>query len=330
MKPKIDPNNKYIVITGAAGFIGSCLISKLNSLGLINLILVDHKDKSDHTNLEGKKYANYIDRAFFHHWFEANHRDIKFVFHIGARTDTAEQSESLFNDLNVNYSKAIWNDCTQYEIPLIYASSAATYGNGNYGYVDNHDLINSLQPLNPYAWSKQRFDMWVLEQETSPPLWYGFKFFNVFGPNEYHKARMASVVFHGFNQIKENKKIKLFSSNDPNIKDGNQSRDFIYVKELIEVLMHFYHNNFANGIYNLGTGRANSFNDLASAIFNTLSIKKNIEYIPMPADINQSYQNYTQADMTKLISSTNYNFHYNFEEAVHDYVDNYLINNRYY
>ncbi|MBK7226713.1 MAG: ADP-glyceromanno-heptose 6-epimerase [Saprospiraceae bacterium] len=315
---------KSIVITGAAGFIGSCLVEKLNSLGETKLILVDAKEKANHPNLADKKYKNYIDRAFFLNWFEANHKDIKYVFHIGARTDTTEQNESIFNDLNLNYSKAIWNDCASYQIPMIYASSAATYGDGRQGYSDRHEFIPSLVPLNPYGRSKQQFDVWALEQEQAPPLWYGFKFFNVFGPNEYHKGRMASVIFHGFHQINETKKMKLFASNDSKIQDGEQRRDFIYVKELIDVLLHFYDHQFENGIYNLGTGKANTFNELASNIFSALELKKHIEYIPLPVDIAQSYQNFTEANTEKLLANSNYHYKYNFESAVHDYVNQYL------
>jgi ADP-L-glycero-D-manno-heptose 6-epimerase len=324
---KSSRNTQSIVITGAAGFIGSCLVAKLNSIGENNLILVDEKSKSNHPNLQGKKYKNYIDRAFFINWFEANYKDIKYVFHIGARTDTTLLDENVFIDLNINYSKAIWNACTFYQIPLIYASSAATYGNGSESYSDDHALISKLKPLNPYGWSKHKFDLWVLEQERCPPQWYGFKFFNVFGPNEYHKARMASVVFHGYKQINETKKIKLFASNDPLIKDGEQKRDFIYAKELIQVLIYFYDNQFENGIYNLGTGTANTFNQLAKNIFTAMNLKSKIEYIPLPDDISKAYQNFTEADMQKLIQNSQYKFQYNFESAIQDYIVNYLDNN---
>lgn len=313
-----------IVVTGAGGFIGSCLVSYLNRKGHYDVIAVDEKTKEHHPNLKGKKLKSYIDRELFLDWFSKNHKEIDFVFHIGARTDTAEQNVELFDALNVNYSKSVWKICTENNIPLMYASSAATYGNGSFGYSDDHEIISKLQPLNPYGWSKQKMDLWVLQQHTTPSQWAGFKFFNVFGPNEYHKGRMASVIMHAYQQILDTGKVKLFKSNHSDFKDGEQRRDFIYVMDLLAVLYHFYENKKPNGIYNLGSGVANTFLNLAKNVFKAIGRSPEIEFIPMPADINASYQNYTCAEMQKL-KATGYDksFH-RFDDAVQEYVKDYL------
>jgi ADP-L-glycero-D-manno-heptose 6-epimerase len=313
-----------IVVTGAGGFIGSCLVSYLNKKGHEDVIAVDAIQKENHPNLQGKKIRNYIDREIFIDWFSKNHKEVDYVFHIGARTDTAERSEQLFDTLNVSYSKSIWKICTENNIPLIYASSAATYGNGFHGYSDDHTIIPQLKPLNPYGWSKQKFDLWVLEQKTSPPIWAGFKFFNVFGPNEYHKGRMASVIFNAYNQIQQTGKVKLFKSNDPAYHDGHQKRDFIYVMDLLDVLYYFFENKNPNGIYNLGSGVANTFLSLAQNVFKAMKRDEVIEFIPMPEDINASYQNYTCADIRKLRAAGYDKTFYWFDDAVREYVKDYL------
>lgn len=314
-----------IVVTGAGGFIGSCLVSYLNKKGHEDIIAVDAKDKEHHPNLKGKKIKSYIDRDLFMDWFSKNSKEIDFVFHIGARTDTAERSEQLFDMLNVNYSKSVWKICTDNNIPLLYASSAATYGNGSFGYSDDHTLIPKLQPLNPYGWSKQKMDQWVLEQDNSPEQWAGFKFFNVYGPNEYHKGRMASVIMHAYHQVLQTGKVKLFKSNDPNFRDGEQRRDFIYVMDLLDVLYCFFESKKPNGIYNLGSGEANTFLSLAKNVFIALGKNVEIEFIPMPHDLNASYQNYTCADMHKLKSVGFDKPFHKFENSVQEYVKNYLI-----
>lgn len=315
-----------IVVTGAAGFIGSCLVSYLNRKGHLDVIAVDEKTKEHHPNLKGKKLNSYIDRNIFLDWFAKNSKEIDFVFHIGARTDTAEQSVELFDALNVNYSKSVWKICTENNIPLMYASSAATYGNGSLGYSDNHTIIPKLQPLNPYGWSKQKMDLWVLQQNTSPERWAGFKFFNVFGPNEYHKGRMASVIMHAYQQILESGKVKLFKSNHPDFKDGEQRRDFIYVMDLLDVLYHFFENKKPNGIYNLGSGEANTFLNLVNNVFKAIHRVPEIEFIPMPSDLNASYQNYTCADMNKLKAIGYDKSFHKFDDAVREYVEDYLSN----
>jgi ADP-L-glycero-D-manno-heptose 6-epimerase len=320
-----------IVVTGAAGFIGSCLVQKLNNLGFKDLILVDdfsHADKKK--NLEDKKYFVQIERTSFFEWLSKKNPKIEFVFHIGARTDTTEFNKSIFDELNETYSQNIWNFCTGNNIPLVYASSAATYGLGEFGYSDEHSIIPKLCPLNPYGDSKNNFDKWVLNQKTTPPFWAGLKFFNVYGPNEYHKGRMASVIFHSFNQIKEKGSMKLFRSHNPNFKDGEQLRDFIYVKDLIDVCVFLMEKLPESGIYNLGSGKARTFLDLVINTFNSLNLSPNISFIDTPEDIRDKYQYYTEADMSKLHSNGYAKPFYSLEEGVEDYVKNYLIPHRYY
>ncbi|MFM2157302.1 MAG: ADP-glyceromanno-heptose 6-epimerase [Bacteroidota bacterium] len=320
-----------IVVTGAAGFIGSVLVGKLNSIGIENILMVDDfSNEQKKVNWSTKKFSDKMDRAIFLDWFKANSSRVTFVYHIGARTDTTEFNKEIFDELNVNYTKAIWNTCTENNIPLVYASSAATYGGGEQGYADNHAAISSLHPLNPYGWSKQEFDVWALEQSNMPPQWQGLKFFNVYGPNEYHKARMASVIFHAFHQINNTGKVKLFRSHRPDFKDGWQLRDFIYVKDLVNVCVFLMQNKVASGIYNLGTGQARSFYDLADSTFKAMSKATDIEYVDIPADIRDKYQYFTEADMSKLIGQ-GYNTPFtSLEEGVRDYVSNYLSKNSIY
>ncbi|HRG01807.1 MAG TPA: ADP-glyceromanno-heptose 6-epimerase [Bacteroidia bacterium] len=319
-----------IVITGAAGFIGSCLISKLNHNGHENLILVDdfsQLQKID--NYHTKNFAQKIERSHFLEWFEEHAPEVTFVYHIGARTDTTEFNVELFNELNLNYTKSIWNTCTKHFIPMVYASSAATYGLGEFGYDDDETKIPSLKPLNPYGDSKNDFDKWALIQKSCPPKWAGFKFFNVYGPNEYHKGRMASVIFHSFNQINEKGQVKLFRSHNPNYTDGGQLRDFVYVKDLVDVLYFTYGETIKNGIYNLGSGKARTFLDLAKATFKALGKDPNIEFIDTPIDIRDKYQYFTEANMNKLIAQGYKKPFTSLEDGVQDYVTNYLIGKKY-
>lgn len=319
---------KYIIVTGAAGFIGSCLVSKLNSMGLSNLILVDDFLKEDKTrNLEEKKFIDKIHRTLFFDWIISNTENIEFIFHIGARADTTETNKEVFDELNLNYSKKIWNICTKNNIPIIYISSAATYGSGEFGYEDSNDIIESLNPLNLYGESKNDFDKWVLKQEK-PPFWIGLKFFNVYGPNEYHKNRMSSVILKAYNQIKETGKMQLFKSHNSEYKDGEQLRDFIYVKDILEVLIFLYHHRKDSGIYNLGTGKARTFMDLVTAVFTAMGIQPEISFIGMPEDIRSKYQYFTEASMGKLRSIGFTRDFYSLEEGVSDYVKNYLIQNK--
>ncbi|MEJ6793802.1 MAG: ADP-glyceromanno-heptose 6-epimerase [Flavobacteriales bacterium] len=319
-----------IVVTGAAGFIASAFIGFLNEKGVDNLVLVDDFSisKKD-ANLQYKRYLEKVERNVFCEWLSKHNSKIDFVFHLGARTDTAEFDQEIFDRLNLNYSKNIWTLCAQHQIPLVYASSAATYGMGEQGYDDKHSLIAKLKPLNPYGESKNNFDIWALQQKERPPLWVGFKFFNVFGPNEFHKGRMASVVFHAFNQITSTSKMKLFRSHNPEFRDGEQMRDFIYVKDLARVLIFALNNTIKNGIYNLGTGKARTFLDLVNATFNALAKEPSIGFIDTPVDIRDKYQYFTQANMNKLIDQ-GYNVPFtSLEESVADYVQNYLLKNKY-
>ena len=315
-----------IVVTGAAGFIGSCLIGELNQKGLQEIIAVDEEERSDKkVNYSTKKIHQFINRNNFIEWLETNAANVDFVFHIGARTDTTEKSVAIFNELNLNYSKSIWKICTLHEIPMVYASSAATYGLGENGYQDNHDTIPSLKPLNPYGDSKQAFDCWVLEQTECPPFWAGLKFFNVYGPNENHKGRMASVIFHTFHQIKEKGEMRLFRSHNPNYKNGEQLRDFVYVKDVVNVCCFLMHEMPKSGIYNLGSGKARTFMDLASLTFTSLGLAPKIDFVDTPEDIRSTYQYFTEADMSKLVGVGYSSPFHTLEEGISDYVKNYLL-----
>ncbi|MGA3014518.1 MAG: ADP-glyceromanno-heptose 6-epimerase, partial [Bacteroidales bacterium] len=292
-----------IIVTGSAGFIGSCLVSKLNNKGIKDIILVDDfSNEIKNRNIRNKSFADKVDRRNFFSWLKQNHARVEFIFHIGARTDTTEFNAEIFNELNLNYTKLMWEACSDYKIPLIYASSAATYGDGKLGYIDNHELIPQLKPLNPYGISKNEFDKWAIQQSKQPPFWFGLKFFNVFGPNEYHKGRMASVVFHAFNQANKitpgsDGTVRLFRSHNPVYKDGGQLRDFIYVKDVIDVMWFLMNHPQDSGIYNLGTGQARTFLDLAHAVFSALDIPPSIKFIDTPPDIRDKYQYFTEAKM---------------------------------
>jgi len=318
-----------IVITGAAGFIGSVLISKLNQEGFKDLILVDDFTKVEKkNNYINKLYLELVERSTLFTWFEKHGKDVKFVFHIGARTDTAEFNTEVLNELNLDYTKNMWKSCTKFQIPLVYASSAATYGLGEFGYDDNHEIVDSLKPLNPYGVSKNDFDKWALQQTKTPPFWAGMKFFNVYGPNEYHKNRMASVIFHAFHQIGKTNGMKLFRSHNPNYKDGEQLRDFVYVKDVVDVLFFMMKNQPKSGIYNLGTGQARSFLDLTKATFKAMNVIENISFVDTPEDIRDKYQYFTEANMQKLINAGYTKPFMSLEDGVADYVE-YLKTEKY-
>lgn len=320
-----------IVVTGAAGFIGSCLVSRLNKQGIDALILVDDFSKHEKDqNLQGKKFVSKVERAEFENWLKSNSQDVTFIYHIGARTDTTEFDTAIFDELNLNYTKMIWNFCVSKSVPLVYASSAATYGLGEFGYDDKHENIQNLKPLNPYGDSKNDFDVWALKQEKAPPFWAGLKFFNVYGPNEYHKGRMASVIFHTFHQIKEKGEMKLFRSHNPAYTDGGQLRDFVYVKDVIEVCFYLMEKSPASGIYNLGSGKARTFLDLATNTFKSAGEEAKISFIDTPIDIRDKYQYFTEANMHKLISSGYKIPFHTLEQGIEDYVSNYLNPGVYY
>ncbi len=320
-----------IIVTGAAGFIGSCLVSRLNNEGYNDLILVDDFSNADkEKNLIDKKFSEKIERTVFQSWLRENHRFVQFIFHIGARTDTTEFNRAIFDELNVNYTKEIWASCVEYGLPLVYASSAATYGNGEHGYNDDHSIINQLKPLNPYGESKNDFDKWAIEQEQKPYFWVGLKFFNVYGPNEYHKGRMASVILHAFNQITKTGEMKLFRSHNPNFKDGEQLRDFVYVKDVTSVCMFLMHHRKDSGIYNLGSGKARTFLDLVRNTFKAVKVPEKIGFVDTPIDIRENYQYFTEANMSKLQKIGYSEPFHTLEEGVKDYVENYLNGLLYY
>jgi ADP-L-glycero-D-manno-heptose 6-epimerase len=318
-----------IAITGAAGFIGSYLVGYLNRLGYQNLVLVDDfSDTGKDKNLAGKSFTEKVDRSDFFEWLSKN--PVQYIFHLGARTDTTEMDYQVHKRLNLDYSKKVWQACIDHNIPLVYASSAATYGNGEHGYKDSHEIVKDLKPLNPYGISKNEFDIWALGQTIAPPFWAGLKFFNVYGPNEYHKGRMASVIFHSYHQVKNGGKVKLFRSHNPDFKDGEQMRDFIYVDDVAGICYWLMQNHPASGLYNVGTGQAETFKELVTAIYSALGIEPHIEYIDTPADIRDKYQYFTEADMAKL-RAAGYNkpFH-SLKEGVATYVSQFLEKGSYF
>ncbi len=322
-----------ILLTGAAGFIGSYMLGYLNKKGYSNIIIVDDFSEEDKWfNFDSKSFMAKVEREELFSWLQSTGQQIDAVYHLGARTDTTEFDYSIHERLNVQYSKDIWNYCVKNNIPLLYASSAATYGSGELGYKDDHAIVNQLQPLNPYGVSKNEFDKWVLRQaqDEQPPFWAGVKFFNVYGPNEYHKGRMASVIFHAYNQIKKTGKVKLFRSHKPEFKDGEQLRDFIYVEDVAAVCYWLMENKPAPGLYNVGTGKARTFNDQVTAIFTSLGLKPQIEYIDTPEDIRDKYQYFTEADMSKLHTAGYNQPFFSLEAGVKEYVTNYLQRKAYY
>mgnify|MGYP000282694103 CR=1 FL=1 len=320
-----------LFVTGAAGFIGSALLGHLQQLGYGELVAVDdfsHPEKTP--NLAGKSLFQRIERSVFLRWLPQHASKVQFIFHIGARTKTNEFDEQVLQSLNVDYSQAIWNVCVEHSIPMIYASSAATYGNGEHGYVDDHALIPSLKPMNPYGQSKQDFDLWVLAQVKTPPFWAGLKFFNVYGPNEYHKGRMASVVMHTFNQIQATGSMSLFRSHKADVADGYQSRDFVYVKDVVRVIEFLLEQKPKSAIYNLGSGVANPFIDLARYTFEAMGKDPKISFIDTPIDIRDTYQYYTCASMDKLHEAGYSQAFHSLKEGVFDYVQGYLLEQRYF
>jgi ADP-L-glycero-D-manno-heptose 6-epimerase len=320
-----------IVVTGAAGFTGSCLVSHLNKSGYNNVVAVDDFSREDkNKNLIGKTLTAKVPREGFIQWLKDYGDEVDFVFHIGARTDTAEFDKAIFDKLNLNYTKDVWNICSEMKIPLVYASSAATYGLGEFGYMDDHSIVPKLKPLNPYGDSKNDFDKWMLQQDIQPPFWAGLKFFNVYGPNEYHKGRMASVIFHAFNQISKTGGMKLFRSHNPEYKNGEQLRDFVYVKDVVKVCLFLMENKPESAIYNLGSGKARTFLDLTKNTFKAMGKEENISFIDTPEDIRDKYQYFTEADMSKLIGAGYDKGFTSLEDGVKDYVTNYLIEGKYY
>ena len=354
----MDQNSK-IIVTGAAGFIGSYMVGYLNRKGYNNIIIVDEfSDNEKKSNYNDKKITDFVERDRLMEWLDhetgkTDQAPIGFVFHLGARTDTTEFDYSIHEKWNVEYSKKVWSYCAEKNVPLIYASSAATYGSGELGYKDDHDIIDQLKPLNPYGVSKNEFDKWALRQaqDKQPPFWAGLKFFNVYGPNEYHKGRMASVIFHSYNQVKETGKVKLFRSHKPQYKNGEQLRDFIHVDDVAAIMYWMMEvvsrqsaignrqtssnltsdvSRLTSGIYNVGTGKARTFKDLVTAIFTSLNLKPEIEFIDTPEDIREKYQYFTEADMSKLRSAGYDKKFFTLEEGVDSYVKDFLLAHKYY
>lgn len=315
-----------IVVTGAAGFIGSYIVGKLNGDGFKDLVLVDKFDDPLKTqNYQTKIYTESVDRDRFFDWLAVNEKFVQIIIHLGARTDTVGQEPEIYQQLNFQYSRNIWNACIDYGIPLIYASSASTYGDGQLGFNDDHAMIHELKPLNLYAKSKHDFDCWALNQEKQPFFWAGLKFFNVYGPNEYHKNRMASVVLQAFNTIQETGKMNLFRSHHPDFKDGEQARDFIYVDDIAKVILFFMEHRRHSGIYNVGTGKASTFMKLTKAVFKAMDIKEDINFVDTPEDIRGIYQYYTCANIDKL-KSIGYDLPFiELDEGIEEYIKNYLI-----
>lgn len=315
-----------IVVTGAAGFIGSYVVGKLNREGYRDIVLVDkYDDPLKFQNFQTKTYSEMIDRDYFFDWLADNEKFVQIIIHLGARTDTVGQEPEIYQKLNLEYSQKIWKACIQYGLPLIYASSASTYGDGQLGFDDSHSLIPELKPLNLYAQSKQDFDCWVLEQKEQPFFWAGLKFFNVFGPNEYHKERMASVILQAYYTISETNRMDLFRSHHPDIRDGEQARDFIYVEDIAKVILFFMLHRNSPGIYNVGTGVARSYLSLAKAVFKSMNLPENIGFMDTPNDLRGKYQYYTCANIQKLRNAGYSENFYSLEEGIDDYVRNYLI-----
>ena len=319
-----------IVVTGAAGFIASCLVTRLNAANFNDLVVVDNFSvERKLANLSGKHLTQYVDRNEFFDWLDANHEQVEFIFHLGARTDTTEQSRSVLDLLNLDYSKQMWQACCRYQLPLVYASSAATYGLGLVGYADDEALLPLLRPLNPYGDSKNDFDNWAVQQVEKPFFWAGLKFFNVYGPNEYHKDRMASVILHAYNQIQNTGSMALFRSHNPDYADGEQQRDFIYVKDVVDICYFLLHHRQYSGIYNVGTGQARTFMALALSTFAALDRTADIRFIDTPEVIRDQYQYFTQAEMGKLRGIGYDQPFTSLEDGINDYVRNYLVPGRY-
>ncbi len=317
-----------IIVTGGAGFIGSAIVKALNEQGESDIIIVDHYENTDKwKNLRGLKYYEFIQvEDFFAHplWSE---KKIKAIYHMGACSATTELDMDFLYKNNTEYTNKLFKLCTEKSIPFLYASSAATYGAGEQGYNDNHQETPKLKPLNKYGYSKQLSDEWALKQTKTPPVWFGVKFFNVFGPNEYHKGKMSSVVFQSFNQINAVGEVKLFKSHRPDFKDGEQLRDFVYVKDVVRAMLALINkaDPKTSGIYNLGTGKARSFHDLAKATFSAMGVAPKIIFIDMPKELQGQYQYFTEANMKKL-NSVLPDFKFSsLEEAVSDYVKNHLM-----
>ena len=318
-----------IAVTGGAGFIGSCFVWKLNQMGIDDILVVDHLRENDKwKNLVGKKFNDYLDKeSFIDSCADGCFDDsIETIVHIGACSSTTETDTNYLMENNYQYTKLLAEYCLVRDIKFFYASSAATYGDGELGFSDEDETTPNYRPLNMYGYSKHLFDLWTLKNEFQGKI-TGFKFFNVFGPNEYHKDSMRSLVHKAFPNARDKHKVCLFKSYNPEYSDGGQTRDFVYVKDVLNVMAYFFEHPDIGGIYNIGTGKAQSWNDLANAIFDALNVKGEIEYIDMPDELKDKYQYFTEADLTKLRrAGCNYEF-MSLEDSIADYVQNYLTQN---
>lgn len=317
--------NAKVILTGGAGFIGSCVLRMLNDNGIEDIVVVDDIGSTNKwMNLVNKRYRKYVNKKeFIVGLLDGDYDDTDMVIHMGACSSTTELDFDYLWTNNVEYTKSLWRFCAKRSIPFIYASSAATYGDGQIGFDDKTD-INELRPLNGYGYSKQVFDQWTLKQDRKPPQYVGLKFFNVYGPNEYCKGSMASMAFHGYNQMIESGKIKLFKSCNPNYKDGEQERDFVYVKDVCKVIKYFIDNSEYSGIFNVGTGRAQTFRELVSSVFYAVGKEPNIEFIDMPEHLKGKYQYHTKACIEKLREIGYKDEFMDVRDGVADYVLNYL------
>lgn len=317
-----------IIVTGAAGFIGSAIVWQLNQQGISDIIVADKmRDQNKWKNLVKLKYYDWVDQEdlFDYLSHEENARAIRAIVHMGACSATTEKNVDFLMKNNFKYTMKLWQFATERQIQFIYASSAATYGAGELGYDDCHETLSQLRPLNPYGYSKQLFDEWALKQSLTPSKWQGLKFFNVYGPQEYHKERMASVIFHAFNQTREKGFVSLFKSYREGIEHGGQLRDFVYIKDITAVIAYMLTHEVENGLYNLGSGAARSFYDLAKNTMQAMGQSVDIRFIEMPEDIRDKYQYFTQASIEKLKRNGYTTPFHTLEEGILDYVTNYLM-----
>lgn len=315
-----------IIITGGAGFIGSAVAWGLNEKGIEDLLIVDNLNHSEKwKNLVNRKYLDYVHRSDFLHRLEASeYKDVEAIIHMGACSSTTERDADFLFENNLRYSTRIAQYALKHGIRMINASSAATYGDGKNGFSDNPATLDQLKPLNMYGYSKHRFDLWAVKTGAMDKL-VSLKFFNVFGPNEYHKGDQSSVVFKAVHQVRENGCIKLFKSYHKDYEDGGQRRDFVYVKDCVDIILWFMETPAVNGLFNVGTGKDRSWNALANAVFQAMNRKTDIKYIDMPVQLRDRYQYFTQARMENL-RSKNYPVQFHaLEAAISDYVQNYLM-----
>ncbi|MBN1522797.1 MAG: ADP-glyceromanno-heptose 6-epimerase [Candidatus Aureabacteria bacterium] len=318
---------KTIIVTGGAGFIGSCIVARLNQYGLDKILIVDKlRENGKQKNLQNKKYTDFINKEDFIGKVRSKpnyFQDIDTIFHMGACSSTLNLDEKYLKKNNTDYSIKLAKWCMEKNVKYIYASSGATYGDGSQGFSDDLESLERLNPLNPYGKSKHDFDLWVKKNRFFDSI-LGIKFFNVFGPNEYHKGEMRSVIHKAFPGVKEKGVMRLFKSYKPGYADGEQKRDFIYIKDVLEVMIFFYENKKLAGLFNVGKGQADTWNDVARSMFKALNKPVNIEFIDMPDELRPRYQYFTEADITQLRDAGYKKEFTSIEESVKDYICNYL------